>query len=101
MEGLKAALADGRKGGRRRKLSEADEAVGPAMLKHPTIPRGGDRRAPLREPDDILRVLSCRAPVIRLERWVPDADPSAAPLALPLDWTQLSVAIRFGRAQSR
>lgn len=38
LEGLKAALARGRKGGRRRKLSEADLAVGRAMLKDPTIP---------------------------------------------------------------
>ncbi len=38
MEGLKAALARGRKGGRRRKLSEEDLAVARAMLKDPTIP---------------------------------------------------------------
>jgi DNA invertase Pin-like site-specific DNA recombinase len=38
MEGLKAALARGRKGGRRRKLSTADEAVARAMLTDPTIP---------------------------------------------------------------
>lgn len=38
MEGLKAALARGRKGGRRPKLSEADQAVARAMLKDPTIP---------------------------------------------------------------
>ena len=38
MEGLKAALARGRKGGRRRKLSAADEAVARAMLKDSTIP---------------------------------------------------------------
>src|SRR4051794_5452015 len=38
MEGLKAALARGRKGGRRRKLSAADETVARAMLKDPTIP---------------------------------------------------------------
>src|SRR3954470_21226062 len=38
MEGLKAALARGRKGGRRRKLSKADEAVARAMLADPTIP---------------------------------------------------------------
>ena len=38
MEGLKAALARGRKGGRRRKLSAADEAVARAMLADPTIP---------------------------------------------------------------
>ena len=37
MEGLKAALARGRKGGRRKKLSEADMAVARAMLKDPTI----------------------------------------------------------------
>src|SRR3954452_13024593 len=37
MEGLKAALARGRKGGRRRKLSAADETVARAMLKDPTI----------------------------------------------------------------
>src|SRR3954452_18573627 len=36
-EGLKAALARGRKGGRRRKLSAADETVARAMLKDPTI----------------------------------------------------------------
>src|SRR5215212_9015866 len=36
--GLKAALARGRKGGRRRKLSEADQAVARAMLKDSTIP---------------------------------------------------------------
>src|SRR3954468_21134258 len=36
--GLKAALARGRKGGRRRKLSTADEAVARAMLADPTIP---------------------------------------------------------------
>src|SRR3954463_16120966 len=38
MEGLKAALARGRKGGRRRKLSKADEAVARAMLADPTSP---------------------------------------------------------------
>src|SRR5829696_7179364 len=38
IEGLKAALARGRKGGRRRKLSAADAAVARAMLKDPTIP---------------------------------------------------------------
>ncbi len=38
MEGLKAALARGRKGGRPPKLSEADIAAGRAMLKDPTIP---------------------------------------------------------------
>lgn len=38
MEGLKAALARGRKGGRRPKLGEADQAVGRAMLSDPTIP---------------------------------------------------------------
>jgi len=38
LESLKAALARSRKGGRRRKLSEADQAVARAMLKDPTIP---------------------------------------------------------------
>ena len=38
IEGLKAALARGRKGGRRRKLTPDDEAVARAMLKDPTIP---------------------------------------------------------------
>jgi DNA invertase Pin-like site-specific DNA recombinase len=38
MEGLKAALARGRKGGRRRKLSEADIEAGRAMLSAGTIP---------------------------------------------------------------
>lgn len=38
MEGLKAALARGRKGGRRRKLSDGDLAVARAMLRDPTIP---------------------------------------------------------------
>lgn len=38
MAGLKAALARGRKGGRRRKLSDEDLAVGRAMLADPTIP---------------------------------------------------------------
>ena len=38
LEGLKAALARGRKGGRRRKLGEEDLAVARAMLKDPTIP---------------------------------------------------------------
>src|SRR4051794_7707728 len=38
IEGLKAALARGRKGGRGRKLSEADQVVARAMLKDPTIP---------------------------------------------------------------
>src|SRR3954466_6144366 len=37
IEGLKAALARGRKGGRRRKLNEGDQAVARAMLKDPTI----------------------------------------------------------------
>lgn len=37
MEGLKAALARGRKGGRPKKLSAADMAVARAMLKDPTI----------------------------------------------------------------
>lgn len=38
MEGLKAALARGRKGGRRRKLSETDQAAAKAMLTDPSIP---------------------------------------------------------------
>src|SRR5215217_2594510 len=38
MEGLKAALARGRKGGRPRKLKEGDLAVARAMLKDHTIP---------------------------------------------------------------
>ncbi len=38
LEGLKAALARGRKGGRRRKLSDGDQAVARAMLQDPTIP---------------------------------------------------------------
>ena len=37
MEGLKAALARGRKGGRRKKLSEADLVAARAMLKEQTI----------------------------------------------------------------
>src|SRR5215210_8426258 len=37
MEGLKAALARGRRGGRRRKLDEDDLAVARAMLRDPTI----------------------------------------------------------------
>ncbi len=40
MEGLKAALARGRKGGRRKKLSDQDQAVARAMLRDPTIPVG-------------------------------------------------------------
>ena len=35
---VKAALARGRKGGRRRKLTEDDLAVARAMLKDPNIP---------------------------------------------------------------
>jgi DNA invertase Pin-like site-specific DNA recombinase len=38
MEGLKAALARGRKGGRPRSLSEADLVVGRALLADTTIP---------------------------------------------------------------
>ena len=38
IEGLKAALARGRKGGRRKKLSETDLVVARAMLRDPTIP---------------------------------------------------------------
>jgi DNA invertase Pin-like site-specific DNA recombinase len=38
MEGLKAALARGRKGGRRRKLSDEDLAVARAMLKDAALP---------------------------------------------------------------
>lgn len=38
MEGLRAALARGRKGGRRRKLSDDDLAVARAMLRDQTIP---------------------------------------------------------------
>lgn len=38
MEGLKAALARGRKGGRRKKLTDADQAAARAMLKEATIP---------------------------------------------------------------
>lgn len=38
MEGLKAALARGRKGGRPKKLSEADVAVGQAMIDAGTFP---------------------------------------------------------------
>ncbi|MER8683960.1 recombinase family protein [Mesorhizobium sp. M1405] len=37
MEGLKAALARGRKGGRRKKLSDADVEAGTAMLRAGTI----------------------------------------------------------------
>src|SRR3954471_9646875 len=37
IEGLKAALARGRKGGRRRKLTAGDEAGARAMLADPTI----------------------------------------------------------------
>jgi DNA invertase Pin-like site-specific DNA recombinase len=37
MEGIKAALARGRKGGRQRKLSDADLAVGRALLKDGSI----------------------------------------------------------------
>ena len=37
MEGLKAALARGKKGGRRKKLTEADLAAARAMLKEQTI----------------------------------------------------------------
>jgi DNA invertase Pin-like site-specific DNA recombinase len=37
-EGLKAAAARGRKGGRRRKLSEEDLAMARALLKDPSIP---------------------------------------------------------------
>ena len=37
LEGLKAALARGRKGGRRRKLSEEDLAIARALLKDHTI----------------------------------------------------------------
>ena len=38
LEGLKAAAARGRKGGRRRKLAEADLAMARALLKDPSIP---------------------------------------------------------------
>lgn len=38
MEGLKAALARGRKGGRPKKLTEADVAAGQAMLDAGTLP---------------------------------------------------------------
>lgn len=38
MEGLKAALARGRKGGRPKKLTEADVAVGRAMIDAGTFP---------------------------------------------------------------
>ena len=38
LEGLKAAAARGRKGGRRRKLSEEDLAMARALLKDPSIP---------------------------------------------------------------
>ena len=59
MEGLKAALARGRKGGRPRKLTEKDLAVARAMLKEATIPvahrlRGGGEGMP-REPEPDLR----------------------------------------------
>ncbi|WP_425374411.1 helix-turn-helix domain-containing protein [Mesorhizobium kowhaii] len=37
MEGLKAGLARGRKGGRRKKLSDADVETGTAMLRAGTI----------------------------------------------------------------
>ncbi|MDX7954075.1 helix-turn-helix domain-containing protein, partial [Lichenihabitans sp. Uapishka_5] len=37
MEGLKAALARGRKGGRRKKLTDADLVAARAMLKDHTI----------------------------------------------------------------
>ncbi len=38
LEGLKAAAARGRKGGRRRKLSEEDLAMARALLNDPSIP---------------------------------------------------------------
>lgn len=38
LEGLKAAAARGRKGGRPRKLSDADLAIAKALLKDPSIP---------------------------------------------------------------
>ena len=38
LAGLKAAAARGRKGGRRRKLSEEDLAMARALLKDPSIP---------------------------------------------------------------
>jgi DNA invertase Pin-like site-specific DNA recombinase len=38
LEGLKAAAARGRKGGRRRKLSDEDLAMARALLKDPSIP---------------------------------------------------------------
>jgi DNA invertase Pin-like site-specific DNA recombinase len=57
MEGLKAALARGRKGGRRRKLSAADETVARAMLKDPTIPVAGHSQAARGQPGYVLRLL--------------------------------------------
>lgn len=38
IEGLKAAAARGRKGGRRRKLTEADLAMARALLRYRDIP---------------------------------------------------------------
>jgi DNA invertase Pin-like site-specific DNA recombinase len=38
LEGLRAAAARGRKGGRRRKLDEEDLAMARALLKDPSIP---------------------------------------------------------------
>src|SRR5215211_2724421 len=57
MEGLKAALARGRKGGRRRRLTPDDEAVARAMLKDSTIPVAAHCQAARGQPGDVLRLL--------------------------------------------
>ena len=69
MDGLKAALARGRRGGRLKKLSEADIEVGRAMLHSGTI---------------LTAAIADAARLPRRMRHVrPAAHPARAPLVLP------------------
>ncbi len=101
MEGLKAALARGRKGGRPKKLTEADIAAGRAMLAAGDIP---------------VAAIAKRLGVSRYTfySYFPRARSAAnagggelMPIRpehrffYPIDWPQLSVVIRFGRAKGR
>jgi hypothetical protein len=62
MESLEAALARGRKGGRHKKLTDADLVAARAVLKEQTI-SVGHRQAARRHATDLLHVFPGRAPL--------------------------------------
>jgi DNA invertase Pin-like site-specific DNA recombinase len=57
IEGLKAALARGRKGGRRRKLNPGDEAVA-RNAEGSNYSNSGDRKTARGQPREVLRLFS-------------------------------------------